>query len=274
MDNKLKDIYQFVPQGYFKDEAEFQKFASDPKNTKDLFLFIQEGTPGAFKTEADLSSFLSLKKKEPTQLGSGNGESISPSKINKPKVVDTTDESPVEPKSFAERFSVGLAKNRPINLSESISVKPTTLGKVGEKPLVKPISEEKIPVKAKTLQSAPAQTEMFNQESWNEVLDKVKGSAALTPQDYFNNRAELYAQINLDEDQQKEFALIKNIENTDNEIARLTKLSKLHYNPDILLNLSKAQAAKANQEAAYTKYKADKYNQIDSQIKEPHLQSN
>lgn len=268
MDNKLKDIYQFVPKGYFKDEVEFQKFASDPKNTKDLYLFIQEGVPGAFKSEADLSSYLSLKKKEPTQLGSGDGESVSPSKSNKPKVVDTTNESPIEPKSFSERFSEGLAKNRPINLSESTTVKPTTLGKVGEKPIVQPVSKEKIPAKAKVLESAPAQTEMFNQDSWKSVLDKVSGSAALTPQDYFNNRAELYAQINLDEDQQKEFALIKNIENADNEIARLTKLSKIHDNPDILLNLSKAQSAKAAQEVAYTKYKADKYNQIDNQIKE------
>ena len=69
MDNKIKEVYQFIPQGYFKDEAQFEKFASDPKNAKDLFAFINEGTPGAFKDEAQLSSYLDLKKKRTYSIG-------------------------------------------------------------------------------------------------------------------------------------------------------------------------------------------------------------
>jgi hypothetical protein len=250
MDNKIKEVYQFIPQGYFKDEAQFEKFASDPKNAKDLFAFINEGTPGAFKDEAQLSSYLDLKKKEPTQLGSGDGESVSQSK------------------SFAERFGEGLAKNRPIMEKESTVPTPTKLGIEGVKP--EPLPKTELPVKAKIEKTVqPVTEESKTKYLWESVKKDVDASTSITTQEHFKRLSDEFANEYLDESQKQEYSFVKNLRDADELVKNLQKVLEKNPNkPAAQLSLSKAIAAKAVQETEYTKYKEAKYKQIDAEIKD------
>lgn len=132
MAEDIKSLYPYVPKGTFKDQAEFIAFASDPNNRRDVFSIIK--SKGVFADESDFNSFMdSLKKKESTQLGSGDGASVLPSKKTElPKVefespkIQTLNEKPAEPVSFLDRYKVGegLDKNRKFAEQDVLSRKP------------------------------------------------------------------------------------------------------------------------------------------------------
>ena len=230
----------------------------------------------------DFKSKYGLKKKELTQSDLAAGESLSPStedklsplqkavkagaeilkneEANKPEPI-------VKPKTFLEEISAGFAKERPVMGTESTFVEPKVLGKVGEKPVVQPVSEEKIPVGAKKEHLAPLITDQNRTEYlWKQVKDDVAKSDATTTSEFFNKNSDVYAQQHLDDDQKNEYNFIKNIQDANSKIDEFNKILKNGPNELAQFGLAKAEALKATQEAAYAKYKEDKYRKIDSEI--------
>jgi len=83
--DNIKDFYNsdVAGKGYFKDEAEFRTFISDPKNSNDYFK-SEVSDKGYFKDAAEFDSFLGVKKKDGSSISTiASSPSESPSGLDK-----------------------------------------------------------------------------------------------------------------------------------------------------------------------------------------------
>jgi hypothetical protein len=180
MAEDIKSLYPYVPKGTFKDETEFVAFASDPNNRRDVFSIIK--SKGVFSDESDFNTFMdSLKKKESTQLGSGDGASVLPSKSNKPSTPETTNEAKyrvektVGTKSFSEMIGEGFAKNRPLTERDVL-----------KKETAPPIVEKTIKVSKDKVFGLPTYTEETKvtkpeREKLSPTIEEFAGTGVVTP---------------------------------------------------------------------------------------------
>jgi len=70
MADRLLELYEKMPKGYFRDEEEFKAYASDPANYDDIFDIIKDS--GEFASKEEMLSYIApdLKKKERKTLKS------------------------------------------------------------------------------------------------------------------------------------------------------------------------------------------------------------
>jgi len=181
-------------------------------------------------------------------LGSGNGESLSPSKKTELPKVEAADETPIKPVSILDRYKVESSTDKYKTLVPKAEITQT---REEVKPEVASKLKKEIDVKA-----------------WEGVKDKVLKSSAYNTKEYFNKLTDVYAKTNLDEDQQKEYNFIKNLDVADKQINEFNKALEKGPNPIAQFGLNKALALKQAQEVEYTKYKEQKYRNIDQQISE------
>jgi len=78
MADRLLELYEKMPKGYFRDEEEFKAYASDPANYDDIFDIIKDS--GEFASKEEMLSYIApdLKKKESTDSDYSIGESQLP----------------------------------------------------------------------------------------------------------------------------------------------------------------------------------------------------
>jgi hypothetical protein len=187
----------------------------------------------------DFKSKYGLKKKEPTQSDLASGESLSPSTEVKSPKIEAADETPIKPVSILDRYKV-----------ESSTDKYKTLVPKAE------ITQTREEVKPEVASKLKKEIEV---KAWEGVKDKVLKSSAYNTKEYFNKLTDVYAKTNLDEDQQKEYNFIKNLDVADKQINEFNKALEKGPNPIAQFGLNKALALKQAQEVEYTKYKEQKY---------------
>jgi hypothetical protein len=267
---------------------------NDRKKLDDIVVKMISENRSKQEIQATVDNFKNqygLKKKESTQLGSGDGKSVLPSKedelsplqkavkagaekiveqkpetVSKPVAEEPKQEDFAGPLSFTERIGMDFEKNRPNIGRDVFAEKTAPLGIPGQKPELS--AKEELPTKAKAEKSVqPITEESKTKYLWDSVRKDVETSTSITPQEHFKRLSDDFANNYLDEDQKQEYNYVQGINATNQQVKNLQKeLQKNPNNAAIQLSLSKAIATKAQQETEYTKYKEAKYKKIDDEI--------
>lgn len=212
------------------------------------------------------------------------------------QTVETPSETIEKPVSILDRYKVGegLDRDRKFAEQDVLSRKPippkvekTTI--VSKDPILGlPVYEEKTKVitdDRERPQQLPkiekyAGTGVNEVESqlekeaktkylWDSVQKDIDESYSITSKEHFRRLSGAFANAYLDEAQLQEYSFVQNLRDADERVKSAQSVLEKHpSNPAAQLSLSKAIADKAQQEAQYTKFKEDKYKQIDAEIKD------